>query len=907
MPSRIEPPWPPQPEDPVTQTYYTTFTVVTAAPHGLAVGQTASITGNTLYNLDSAVVVAVIDAVTLKVSAYQTSAAVGTGGTLAQSFPGLVRSLNIVTATTAAPHGFYPGQRFTLSGVPDLTAGTITAALRAANVVTITTSAAHGLAAGQEVTITGVTDVTFNGVFTVESVTSATTFTLAQLLGDASSSGGTVTYSWDGTFFVFATPTDTSFTYRHVGPDASYSSTGTVTPIGQIAGGPRNCVLMFETRQGFITAPSPSIGFAAEGNKQLLVEQIAIGPPNVTRRILAFTGINGGDYFYIDTPAYEAGQKVSTSTVLEDNTSTSLIVDFSDETLLSSTPIDVPGNNLFAQVVLGPCLGVTNYADRMLWWGERNKVNQLVNMGFEGGYTTPDNPLGWDVQNEGGQLVSDGDFEAAWKITAPLAGGAYGQIKQWVKQDPNGNAVLKPNTRYKFRVWIRAEEAAQPGFVQVQINAANATVVLTSASIPISSASTTGTFLEGEFDADTPAVIPSDTFMFVYAVFMDAGKSVTIDEMELIYADDPYLDRQIRVSYAGNYEAFDGLTGVLGTKADPNKIMATFLLRDNLYLLTRAPNGRLHATQDLSNQEPDGWNVNEMARQCGAFSVRSATSGEDWAAWMGDTGLRIFDGGHPSKLSQEIQSLWDGINADASPTSWIFNDPIKRILYCGLPTGSAQTPNQIYPLDYRELDRASEIAGAAGVHMTMAGRMSGNEQSRKWTRWNITANHCDYLGDADGSTSVYFAGGNGAAIGTGAGFGNIYWLNDAKYTDDDYGAIDSYYVTYFFVTHDQEQQLQLGSHRKLYSYLALYLSGVGQITITPYRNALWNPAPLLPARTMSWTPELDEEWGMNVTAQRCAFKLRPIPLAGQTDRAFNTGKMIVSMKADPMAPVGGVR
>jgi hypothetical protein len=675
MPFVLPEQWPPEPSAPVYRTYYTTFTVVTASPHGLSVGQTVTVSGNTLYNFDSAVVLTVVNATTFTIGAYQTSAAVGTGGTLAQSFPGLVRSQNVVTATTAAAHGFYPGLRFVLSDVPDLTAGTITTAARSANKVTITTAAAHGLTAGQEVTIGGVTDTTFNGTFTVESVLSATSFTVSQLLNDATSSGGTVTYSWDGTFFVFSTPSATSFTYRHVGPDAAYSSTGTITPIGQIAGGPRNCVLMFETRQGFVTAPSPSIGFAAEGNKQLLIEQIAIGPPDVTRRILGFTGVDGGNYFYIDTPAYVAGQKVSTSTVLEDNTSTSLIVDFSDETLLSSTAIDIPGNNLFAQVVLGPCLGFANYADRLLAWGERNKVQQLANMGFEGGYTTPDVPLGWLLILPGGQLVTSGDFEAAWQVTAAAGGGLYGAIKQWVSADPNGNTIIKPSTRYKFRAWIRAQDVGQNGSVIAELYSDGLAIAYGIATIPIANASTTGTFLEADLDATTPASLPSDLYFYVFVSGMDAGKSVTIDEMELIYADEPYLDTKMRVSYAGNYEAFDGLTGILGTKADPNKVMTTFELRDNLYLLTQAPKGRLHVTQDLANREPVNWSVNEMARQCGAFSVRSSTSGEDWAAWMGDTGLRIFDGGHPSKISQEIQSLWGGINADAAKTSWIFNDP----------------------------------------------------------------------------------------------------------------------------------------------------------------------------------------------------------------------------------------
>jgi len=54
------------------------------------------------------------------------------------------------------------------------------------------------------------------------------------------------------------------------------------------------------------------------------VTGIAIGPPNVIQRILAFTGAGGSRYFYI--PADVAGG--AKSTVLNDNTSISLLVDF---------------------------------------------------------------------------------------------------------------------------------------------------------------------------------------------------------------------------------------------------------------------------------------------------------------------------------------------------------------------------------------------------------------------------------------------------------------------------------------------------------------------------------------------------------------------------------------------------
>ena len=67
----------------------------------------------------------------------------------------------------------------------------ISSAVRSSNVVTITTATPHGFPVGMSVLIAGVTDTSFNGTFTIASVPTTTTFTYAQTAANASSSGGT--------------------------------------------------------------------------------------------------------------------------------------------------------------------------------------------------------------------------------------------------------------------------------------------------------------------------------------------------------------------------------------------------------------------------------------------------------------------------------------------------------------------------------------------------------------------------------------------------------------------------------------------------------------------------------------------------------------------------------------------
>ena len=115
---------------------------------------------------------------------------------------------------------------------------------------------------------------------------------------------------------------------------------------------------------------------------------------------------------------------------------TSILLDFSDNTLYGTgaagnatgTAVSVPGNNLAAGNVLGPCAGVFSYSQRLLAWGNRNKVNGLLNLGFDGGYlTTPASPSGW---TGGGGLLIASRLGFAWQVPIAPAAELYGSLTQ---------------------------------------------------------------------------------------------------------------------------------------------------------------------------------------------------------------------------------------------------------------------------------------------------------------------------------------------------------------------------------------------------------------------------------------------------------------------------------------------
>jgi hypothetical protein len=141
-----------------------------------------------------------------------------------------------------------------------------------------------------------------------------------------------------------------------------------------------------------------------------------------------------------------------------------------------------------------------------------------------------------------------------------------------------------------------------------------------------------------------------------------------------------------------------------------------------------------------------------------------------------------------------------------------------------------------------------------------------------------------------GTLSLVLGGGNGATPGAG-GFGNVYTLNPNKYTDDDYGLVQSYYYTYGFVNRGAEQQLQVGSHQKgFFGVLATVTWPAGTMLVQVAPNNPANIWPLSCERTVS-QPNIDLQWGYGgiiiARGSRFFLKFSSVPLPGQTDNAYN--------------------
>jgi hypothetical protein len=242
-----------------------------------------------------------------------------------------------------------------------------------------------------------------------------------------------------------------------VGPGAGAALADSVNA-GNISAGVHECAVVFVTRQGFWTAPSPVTSWTAAGSKKVSVTNIPTGPANVVQRLLAFTAEGGASFYHV--PA---------SMVLNDNTTTSLEVDFSDTILLAGVRMDY----LFAQIELPDELGVIDYAERLFWWGERSKMSNWNNLSFDGGWdaATPGRPLGWTLDPTNGaggsRESSDVIWGDAYRITGDGATLIRGLISQSAVTDTAGNPLCVNGMDYSVRARVKRSAALAAGTLHI--------------------------------------------------------------------------------------------------------------------------------------------------------------------------------------------------------------------------------------------------------------------------------------------------------------------------------------------------------------------------------------------------------------------------------------------------------
>jgi hypothetical protein len=824
---------------------------------------------------------------------------------------------NVVVAIVASPNGATQPAAVTIAAGPN-------GATENGFLVTITTTSAHGLSAGQSVTISGVGVASYNGTFPVVSAPTTTQFTyIAGASGLASSGGGTaasatatiqttaahgfvvgqlvtttgiVVAGYNGTFPITGVPDSTHFTFTAATGGLAASGGGTAAAAGNIANGVHQVCVIFQTRQGYLTQPSPATSWTASGGKRAVVTNIPTGPSNIVGRILCFTGAGGASFFYTGSGT----TLFSSNMVISDNTTTSITVDFSDAILLAGTNVD----NLFKLVELSDCAGVLDYSGRLFWWGERNKMNNWVNLGFDGGFTGPSlphYPLGWAPDSVYAPGGTDEENFVVWGAAYSIAGNGTtftrGLMTQGAVQDVLGAQRIQTNTDYTVRARCARNATLSQGTLHVHLFSASGGI--NTNGLQLTAAQLTTSYVEYTAELTAPlTTIPSDLVLRVYADGTPTQNGqFYIDCIEIFPTAQPVNASLVRASRVEDPESYDGVDGLLSVAENNGQaIRAAFKLRERLYFVKEHS---LHVTQDDGTNEPSLWSIAEVSRKLGTPSVRGVGIGEDWVVIAHRAGLYIFNGGEPIKISQEVQPTWNQINWQYGHTLWVTVDTKERRIFVGVPLGSATSPNKILMLDYRDLDSAEDISGRPPINITFTGRKTATDKTRKWSPWTIAANSCALIERTDG-TAIVAMGGGMPGVGGGGATGKIYQLNAAQLSDDG-TAIPSYYTTHYFPERPVEQSLNLGGHRKLFTYLTMYVEGAGNLSLTTFIDSSSVPQAQQPLPLSSPSTK-DLELPINILGERVAFQVS----TNQPGAWFRLQKFTPSLRVDPWAPVRGM-
>lgn len=514
-------------------------------------------------------------------------------------------------------------------------------------------------------------------------------------------------------------------------------------------------------------------------------------------------------------------------------------------------------------------------------------------------------PLGWTkgATFAGGNSALLASLPAYWgdaySITGDGATAVRGLITQSAFQDYLGVPIIAQNTSYKVRARIRSNAALLTGTLHINLQSTSGAFTTTGLAVPATVLTTSYVEFQA-FLTDVPlGTPPADLLLQVYADGTPTnGGTFLVDCIELYPANQPFNRTLIRASYAEQPEAFDALTGRLSINAgDGETARLTFNILDNKLYIVK--DRSMYVTQDDGQNEPDLWSIQTVSNTVGTPSNRGVGIGESWAVIAHHDGAYIFWGSEPVKISQEIQPTWDRINWAYGYTIYVVVDTKNKRIHIGAPLDANTAPSCEFVCDYSQLansegaSSAQDIASHPQAYYSVyqPTKLTAPGKARKWTLWNISTNCAALTVRSD--NSYHLMRGNGLANG------KIYDQQPTNLNDDG-TAINFMYQTSFFPQVEDEQVLQLGSHRKLCKYLTGYAFGVGVLNFFMYGAQNQRGVALSPL-TLKNPDHWDFEKNINFIAERMSL------LFTQSDPAawVQIIKMTPTIQRELFTPIRG--
>lgn len=737
----------------------------------------------------------------------------------------------------------------------------------------IVTTAPNAIILGNSITLAGITDSTYDGTFIARTIISNMVFWAYIFAGSGVASGG-----------------------------------GTATIAGHITAGLHQCSVAFITRQGYITMPAvPPSSWTSGGNLPAIVSGIPTGTFNIVARLLIFTPVitppaTTGTFYSLPNGS---PQIMNSAMLINDNTTTSTVIDFNDTILIAG----FNAQYLFTQLELGECASVNGYNSRLVWCGERNKLLNFVNLTFDGGWNIGgatgggDLPLGWTSSFVGGTRQAGPSASVDWGDSYLINGDGVtttpGMISQSASVDYLGVPILAINTSYSVRVRLALSALVAGSNFVIDVFSPSMGV-LGSFVVPVITTAPAG-FLEysGPLMA-LQMTLPSDIQLRVYLNNTPAlATRVFIDNIEVYPTLQPYNFSTARISHSFNPESYDATVDAIQIRPNDGQMLhASWTLRSNLYLFK--DHYSCYVTDDGVN-EPASWAVNEASLTVGVCGPNAIDGTEEWFVTAERSGLYIWWGSDPVKITPEIQQdasktgkiTWNSINWAQSQCIWVRIDKVNKQILVGVPVGNVTLPNYVFMMDYKWLEGAADIAGSPMVtYSAFTGKVLAHGRGRRWMVWNIKASSMTFAERADGTVQPFY--------GNSVGNGKIYeQLPPQVQASDDGVAINSFYTTYYSPSHVEEQMVQLGAHQKLLGYLKWKVSGNGILAISIITAKRTTN---LRGYILSLNAPGDGERGMEVAGERFSIQVGTNAVGSW----FSMEQLIMSMKKHPTFVVRGL-
>ena len=743
---------------------------------------------------------------------------------------------------------------------------------------------------GQLVTVTGT--LNGNGIFNVTDAvvgtvvgTSSGTFTIAGFANNLnySTQVEVALATTSGTQFQID-PGPLALGNPLTDPIYGNSGGGYITLVGSssviVGTGTRKATCFFITRNGYWTRCAAPIQFDVTNNTNyILAATIPVGGPEVIARGIAFTeagqnGQPGASYYVIPVPVsfvYNGVTYLSSSTIINDNTTTTAKFTFPDTVLLEAEEIDIQGNNLFQLGELGDAAWAAQYAGRAVYGRVRNKIQNFVNLTFDGGYNPnpggPLAPLGWGLDSANNLpgspstlLISSvyGNSYYIKNVTGTTQ-AALGMIIQTAYQDWNGVAILQNLTPYSVRVTVRTPSGTTAGALVIDLASFNAgsgygqtygSYTLNTAAMTSNMATYSGTLLT----TDT-LNIPANLYLRVWAANLPNNGDIEIDRIEIFPTIAPTNYTQLSISYKSDLESFDLITGGTDTTTvNAQPANGGFEMNGLFYIVKESSLGYI---SDTPNQEPANWNpYKEVSNVAGACGINAYDVGKKWAGMACQNGLFLFNGGEPIPIQLENPDIWEAINWPKAQGLVYRNDTARNRMYiaCPMVTPNAWCPdfeendgtggnNVVMFINYEGIDTIEELMAAMPLHVTLQGKISVHDLRRKVSLWSAPTPYIGYCKRSELFSEMMFCNGVQSS--------KIYTLGSYQAGADDGVPFISSYCTYGWVSEDKaEQNPILGSFNKRFVYYDLLVEGnadinSGTLSLTFYQNQLEAPYPFV--------------------------------------------------------------